>query len=73
MQDICLQPQTNLAAILALLLAQPVAKPDEAALACLAAVAPGFQGADITDLVKLDPSLIACNMLKHIGDQHQGS
>ena len=68
-QDICLQPRTNLASILALLLAQSSQDPEEAAMSCLAAVSPDFEGRDISDFVKIDSTLIACYLLKHIGDQ----
>lgn len=67
-QDICLQPRTNLASILALLLAQPGQDAEDAALACLAEVSPDFQGSDISDFVKIDSTLIACYMLKNVGD-----
>ena len=68
-QDVCLQPKTHLAATLAVLLAQPGPDTEEAAAACLIEVAPRFRGMDITNLVKLDPALVACYMLKYIGDQ----
>ena len=67
--DLCLQPRTNLAATLVLLLAQPGADVEEAAAVCLAEVSPDFRGRDISDFVKIDPTLIACYMLKFIGDQ----
>lgn len=68
-EDLCIQPRTNLAAILALLLAQPGPDTEDAAMACLTEVAPGFQGTDISNLVKFDSTLVACYMLKYIGDQ----
>lgn len=66
--QLCVQPATNLAAILALLLNQPVADPEEEALRCLSDVSPSFRGIDLTSLVKIDPVLAACEMLKQSGD-----
>ena len=67
--DLILQPRTNLASTLALLLAQPGADSEEAALTCLAEVSPEFRGRDISDFVKIDSTLVACYMLKYMGDQ----
>jgi serine/threonine-protein kinase ATR len=67
-QDICLQPRTNLAAILALLLAQPGQDVEDAAVACLADISQEFQGRDISDFVKIDSTLVACHLLRIIGD-----
>lgn len=67
-QDVCLQPRTNLASTLALLLVQPGSDAETFAAACLAEAAPGFRGTDIASLVKIDPILIGCHMLKYIGD-----
>lgn len=66
--QLCVQPATNLAAILALLLNQPVADPEGEALQCLSDVSPTFRGIDLTSIVKIDPVLAACEMLKHCGD-----
>ena len=68
-QDICLQPRTNLAAILALLLSQPTADAEESAINCLTDATSEFEGKDISDFVRVDPALIACHMMKQIGDQ----
>jgi serine/threonine-protein kinase ATR len=67
--DVCMQPRSNLASILTKLLSQPRADAEDAALACLAEVAPEFRNTQIVDLVKLDPVLIACEMLKHCGEE----
>ncbi|KAK3703151.1 serine/threonine-protein kinase M1 [Vermiconidia calcicola] len=66
-RDLCLQPRTNLAAILALLMAQPGPDAEENAAACLAALSPDLQ--DVSTLIRQDPALVACYMLKSIGDQ----
>ncbi|KAL1589379.1 hypothetical protein WHR41_01968 [Cladosporium halotolerans] len=67
--DVCLQPTANTTAILALLLSQPVLEVEEAALQCLTAVAPAFEGTDLAALVKTDPTHLACELLKFIGEQ----
>lgn len=67
-QDLCLQPPTNRAATLALLLMQSAPDVEEAAVECLAEVAPSFRGVDLAILIRPDPVLIACEMLKHSGD-----
>lgn len=68
-QDLLLQPRTNLMATLALLLTQPVSDIERNAMACLVEVAPGLSETDIVSLVKFDATLLACNMLKYVGDQ----
>lgn len=70
-QDICLQPRRNLAGILALLLAQPSSDPEGTVVAFLAEAAEGFQDCDLAGLVKLDPVLVACEMLKAAGDEDE--
>ncbi|KAF2487961.1 hypothetical protein BDY17DRAFT_290011 [Neohortaea acidophila] len=70
-QDLLLQPRTNLMATLALLLIQPTQSPEDSAMACLVSVAPGLQGTDLSNLVKIDPALLACHLLKHAGDQSE--
>ena len=68
-QDLILQPRTNLAATMALLLSQPTSDIEQSALDCLNEVAPGFKNSDLSNLVKIDPVAIACEMLKTAGDQ----
>lgn len=67
-QELCLEPVANRAATLALLLAQPATDLEEAAVDCLAEVAPSFRGVDLSILIKPDPIAVACEMLKHSGD-----
>lgn len=70
-KDVCMQPRSNLAAILTLLLVQPWAAPEESALACLTEIAPEFQNTDMAGLVKLDSVLVACEMLKYCGEGNE--
>jgi serine/threonine-protein kinase ATR len=72
-QDICTQPRRNLAGILALLLCQPVADVEKNAMDALVAVAPAFRenGNDLSDWVKLEPVMVACEVLKSAADQHE--
>jgi serine/threonine-protein kinase ATR len=67
--DVCLQPRSNMAAILTLLLSQPGANVEEAAFQCLTDVSPTFREIDLDKLVQSDPTLIACELLKFIGEQ----
>jgi serine/threonine-protein kinase ATR len=71
-QDICTQPRRNLAGILALLLCQQVTDVEKSAMETLVAVAPAFQenDNDLSDWVKLEPVLVACEVLKAAADQH---
>ena len=68
-EDICLQPRTNLAAILALLLLQPSPDIEATATAILADTVPALRDHDLVSLIKLDPMLIAAEMLKVAGDE----
>ncbi|PPJ56780.1 hypothetical protein CBER1_05957 [Cercospora berteroae] len=68
-EDVCMQPRTNLAAILALLLSQSSHEAEELAFSCLTEVAPDLRKTDMSSLVKVDPVLIACEMLKLSGEQ----
>lgn len=68
-QDLILQPRTNFAGIIALLLAQPSGDVEESAMETLAEVAPTLRGTDLANLVKMDPVLTACEMLKHAGEE----
>ncbi|KAK1077599.1 serine/threonine-protein kinase M1, partial [Friedmanniomyces endolithicus] len=66
--DLVLQPKTNLAATMAVLLTQPANDVEEAALECLEGVAANFRGTDLKNLVKIDAPMVACEMLKRTGD-----
>ncbi|KAI4730691.1 hypothetical protein E4T49_01590 [Aureobasidium sp. EXF-10728] len=68
-QDICLQPPANLAAVISTLLYQPSSDVEGNATRCLAEIAPGFQNSDLGSLIRSDPVLIACEMLKTAGDE----
>jgi serine/threonine-protein kinase ATR len=70
-QDVCMQPRRHLANIIALLLCQPVNDVEKSAMEALVAVAPGFRenGYDLSDLIKLEPVLVACEILKMMTDQ----
>lgn len=68
--DICLHPQRNLVAILALLLRQPSANIEKTAMDYLCEVAPAFREQnDLSGLVGTEPFLIACDLLKAASDE----
>jgi serine/threonine-protein kinase ATR len=67
-QDLWLQPSKNLAAVLALLLVQPSEDSEHSAIALLKDASPSFAENELSALVKVDPILIACEILKHAGD-----
>ncbi|OCK82203.1 hypothetical protein K432DRAFT_473031 [Lepidopterella palustris CBS 459.81] len=69
-QDLCTQPR-NLAAILALLLYQSSGDVEKTAMDTLVEVAPAFQenGNDLSSWVKLEPVLVACELLKALAEQ----
>jgi serine/threonine-protein kinase ATR len=71
-QELWLQPSKNLAAVLSLLLVQQSPDVEQASVALLQDAAPGFNETDLSALVKLDPILIACEILKHAGDFQDG-
>ncbi|EME41530.1 hypothetical protein DOTSEDRAFT_55328 [Dothistroma septosporum NZE10] len=68
-RDVCLQPITNLAAILSLLLMQSSGDVEDFVLACLTAVDPGFRDVDLAGLIRLEPVQIACELLKLCADE----
>ncbi|KAF2867552.1 protein kinase rad3 [Massariosphaeria phaeospora] len=72
-EDICTQPRRNLAGILALLLCQPVTDVEQNAMETLVTVAPAFQenGNRLDSLVKLEPVMVACEVLKLAADQNE--
>lgn len=67
--NVCLQPRSNMAAILTLLLSQPSTNVEDAAFQCLIDASASFRAMDLDTLVQADPTLIACELLRHIGEQ----
>ncbi|KAL2866806.1 protein kinase MEC1 [Aspergillus lucknowensis] len=65
--DLCSE-KDNLAAILAFLLCQPSSDPQEMVMPTLSAVDPAFEGRTLAELVRIEPILIACELLKSLGD-----
>ncbi|KAF9892395.1 serine/threonine-protein kinase M1 [Aspergillus nanangensis] len=65
--DICSE-KNNLAAILAFLLSQPSANPEEMIMTTLSDIDPAFKGRTLAELVRIEPILIACDLLKRLGD-----
>lgn len=63
-EHLCMQPSKNLAAIVALLLRQPSTNIEDNVMDLLAEAAPAFKEYDLATLVKLEPILIACDLLK---------
>ncbi|KAL0265042.1 serine/threonine-protein kinase M1 [Diplodia seriata] len=63
-QDICLQPKENLAAILATLLIHPADDVETSAAALLCESVPGLGKKEFTELVKITPTYVACEILK---------
>ena len=65
--DICSE-KDNLAAILAFLLSQPSPNPEGMTMSVLAEVDSTFKGRTLAELVRTEPILIACDLLKSLGD-----
>ncbi|KAL4803894.1 hypothetical protein BDV18DRAFT_166188 [Aspergillus unguis] len=65
--DICSE-KDNLAAILAFLLCQPSSDPQKMIMSTLSAVDSAFEGRTLAELVRIEPILIACDLLKGLGD-----
>ncbi|KAL3460576.1 hypothetical protein BJX64DRAFT_278456 [Aspergillus heterothallicus] len=65
--DICSE-KDNLAAILAFLLCQPSSEPQKMIMSTLSAVDSAFDGRTLAELVRIEPILIACDLLKGLGD-----
>ncbi len=65
--DICSE-KDNLAAILAFLLCQPSPDPQRMIMTTLSAVDSAFDGRVLAELVRIEPILIACDLLKGLGD-----
>jgi serine/threonine-protein kinase ATR len=72
-QDVCIQPRKHLANILALLLCQPVADVEQSTMDALVSVSPAFgeSGYGLSDYVKYEPVMVACEILKSAADQNE--
>ena len=68
---ICLKPLNNLAGILTLLLVQYAPAAEDAAFECFIEVDEEFRKTDLSSLVKCDPGLVACELLKYCSDLGQ--
>lgn len=70
-EEICLQPRTHLARIIALLLCQPGADVENRAMDTLIAVAPGLghTGQKLHDLIQLDAAAMASEIFKLAADR----
>lgn len=69
--DLCTE-KNNLAAILAFLLSQPSPNPEAMTMSVLAEVDAAFKGRSLAELVRTEPILIACDLLKSLGDTRDG-
>ncbi|CEJ55236.1 Putative UVSB PI-3 kinase [Penicillium brasilianum] len=65
--DVCSE-KNNLAAILAFLLAQQSDNPEAMIMSLLAEIDPAFKGRSLAELVRIEPILTACDLLKSLGD-----
>ncbi|GAT25415.1 UVSB [Aspergillus luchuensis] len=65
--DICSE-KNNLASILAFLLSQPSPNPEESVMSALSEVDAAFRGRTLAELLRIEPILIACDLLKGLGD-----
>jgi serine/threonine-protein kinase ATR len=65
--DVCSE-KNNLAAILAFLLSQQSENPEAMIMSLLADIDPAFKGRSLAELVRIEPILIACDLLKSLGD-----
>ncbi|KAJ5731044.1 uncharacterized protein N7483_005552 [Penicillium malachiteum] len=65
--DVCSE-KNNLAAILAFLLAQESSNPEGMIMSLLAEIDPAFKGRTLAELVRIEPILIACDLLKSLGE-----
>lgn len=69
--DLCTE-KNNLAAILAFLLSQPSPNPEAMTMSVLAEVDTAFKSRSLAELVRTEPILIACDLLKSLGDTRDG-
>ncbi|CAG8024016.1 unnamed protein product [Penicillium olsonii] len=65
--DVCSE-KNNLAAILAFLLSQQSDNPEAMIMSLLAEIDPAFKGRSLAELVRIEPILIACDLLKSLSD-----
>ncbi|GKZ39773.1 serine/threonine-protein kinase M1 [Aspergillus brasiliensis] len=65
--DICSE-KNNLASILAFLLSQPSPNPEESVMSALSEVDAAFSGRSLAELLRIEPILISCDLLKGLGD-----
>ncbi|OJJ33117.1 hypothetical protein ASPWEDRAFT_174541 [Aspergillus wentii DTO 134E9] len=65
--DVCSE-KNNLAAILGFLLSQPSPDPEGMIMSVLADIDPAFKGRTLAELVRTEPILIACDLLKGLVD-----
>ncbi|OGE54809.1 hypothetical protein PENARI_c005G02231 [Penicillium arizonense] len=65
--DVCSE-KNNLAAILAFLLSQQSDNPEAMIMSLLADIDPAFKGRSLAELVRIEPILITCDLLKSLGD-----
>ncbi|KAJ6104203.1 hypothetical protein N7523_010523 [Penicillium sp. IBT 18751x] len=65
--DVCSE-KNNLAAILSFLLSQQSNDPEAMIMSLLAEIDPAFRSRTLADLVRIEPILIACDLLKSLGD-----
>ncbi|OQD80500.1 hypothetical protein PENANT_c035G04418 [Penicillium antarcticum] len=65
--DVCSE-KNNLAAILAFLLSQQSDNPEAMIMSLLAEIDPAFKGRSLAELVRIEPILITCDLLKSLGD-----
>ena len=60
--------KNNLAAVLAFVMCQPSSNPEGMIMSLLAEVDTAFKGRSLGELVRIEPILIACDLLKGLGD-----
>ncbi|RAL13613.1 protein kinase MEC1 [Aspergillus homomorphus CBS 101889] len=65
--DVCSE-KNNLAAILAFLLSQPSSNPEDSIMSTLSTVDLAFRKRTLAELLRIEPILIACDLLKNLGD-----
>ena len=69
--DLC-KTRKNIAAILALLLIQPYPDPEKMITSILSELSEQFRGLKLAALLRSEPILLACELLKGLGDSAEG-